>query len=370
MNMSMRLVFPNSLRLKYKIRKRPSMEVCSHNHLDPNTVLLKINGTACNLHCRYCSEIVKKKDIRMSLEYIHNIFERLPADTSIILHGGEPLLDAHFIDELIHLFRDYRTGKLSIQTNGCFSKEILLVLLNNRKYIKLGISLDGPSEHSCYRAFPNGRASFNCVNSLLDELCEYDFDVKCIATIHSLNHKDPNRFMEYFLSKKNVTQLRINPCFDVSQQGLADYSITPSQFFVFLREIFYLWLNKSLFQKIRIDPIHAAFEHVLSGEHTSNRNCHRFVSIYPQNLCTLCDSFGDMSFICDDWKNLFFQAELYSKAKLFDQCSHCIESSACDLGCIAILKRFQPWPWLVDDYCRYRRNFFSLIRQTNFDFSG
>ncbi len=344
------------------------MEVCSHNQLDPNTVLLKINGTACNLCCHYCSEITKRKNSRMPLEYIRTIFENLPKDTSIILHGGEPLLDAEYIRAIIELFHSLREGKIFIQTNGCFDKEMLRVLIENKQYIKIGISLDGPGEQSAYRTMPNGETSFETVDALLDKLCDYGIDVKCIATIHNLNYKNPDMFLKYFLSKKNITQLRINPCFDVNTNGLAHYAITPSHFFSFLEKILFTWISKSLFSKIRIDPIHAAFEQALTGEYTQTHHCSKFISIYSQNQCTLCDSLGDISFSCNDWTQLFFQATLFANARLQNECTKCQYTSRCEYGCIAIMNRFKKWKSLSEEYCKYRRNFFLTIRKMALEF--
>lgn len=338
------------------------MEVCSYNSFDPNTVLLKINGTACNLCCHYCSEIQKHKPERMSLEYIRDIFENLPKDTSIILHGGEPLLDASYIENIIKLFCDIRKQKLFIQTNGVIDNEMLRVLVKYKNVVNIGISIDGPEEQSSFRKLKNGDTVWDCVNSTIDSLCSQNIKVKCIATIHKKNVFNPELFLDYFLSKKNVTQLRINPCFDVTADGLADYAITPTQFYLFIKEILSLWISKSLFNRIRIDPIQASIEQILSNREVSHRNCSKFVSIYAENMCTLCDSLGDISFVSHGWGAIFDQVDSLTNDLLKDTCQKCSYSFSCNGGCIGIFNRFLPWKDLSLEYCNYRRNFWTLIK--------
>lgn len=345
------------------------MEVCSYNSFDPNTVLLKINGTACNLCCHYCSEIQKHKIERMSLEYVRDIFENIPKDTSIILHGGEPLLDASYIESIIKLFCDIRNQKLFIQTNGFIDNEMLRVLVKYKNVINIGISIDGPGEQSSFRKQKNGDTVFDCVNATIDSLCSQDIRVKCIATIHKMNVLNPELFLEYFLSKKNVTQLRINPCFDVTAEGLADYAITPSQFYLFLKEILSLWISKSLFNRIRIDPIQASIEQILSNSGASHRNCSKFVSIYANNMCTLCDSLGDISFVAHGWDSIFDQVDSLRKELVKDTCRNCSCSFSCNGGCIGIFNRFLPWKDLALDYCNYRKDFLTLIKNLSNCFS-
>ena len=264
------------------------MEVCSHNFLDPKTILLKINGTACNMNCLYCSETKKQYNTRMPLDFIESCFKQIPDDVEIILHGGEPLLDSEYVEKIILLHYKYRKIKLGIQSNGCFSDAILNVLIKHRDKLKLGISLDGNCEQNIFRIDAHGKETFFRIDKLLDTLTDNNFTIKCIATITAANVKTPQELLTYALSKRCITQLRVNPCFDVFNDQMAEYAITPIQFYEFLEKITVQWIETKGFSHLRLDPIQAALENKQQKEQTAR--CWQFISLYPNGICTLCDA--------------------------------------------------------------------------------
>lgn len=336
------------------------MEVCSHNFLDPKTILLKINGTACNMNCLYCSETKKQYKTHMSLDFIESCFKKIPDDVEIILHGGEPLLDSEYIERIILLHYKFRKTKLGIQSNGCFSDAMLNVLIKHKNKLKIGISLDGNCEQNIFRVDAHGNETFFRIDKLLDTLTENNLSIKCIATITAANVKTPNELLTYILSKKCITQLRINPCFDVSNDRMAEYAITPIHFYEFLEKITVCWIETKGFSHLRLDPIQAALENRQLRKQTAK--CWQFISLYPDGICTLCDALGNKSFHCNDIATVFVEGmRFFENQRDVHFCSSCLQNKNCEEGCIAILRRLSNTPLLIEQYCQYKKKFFALI---------
>ena len=338
------------------------MEVCSHGGMDPKTILLKLNGTRCNLACKYCIETPKMLGRRMSLNYIERLFSDLPEDVSIILHGGEPLLDAAYVEQVLKLFIGLRKGTIGIQTNGVFPQSMFDVLFRYSSKIRLGISVDGPAECNKSRVSSSGKQMFGIIDHTIDTLSEHGIPIKCIATIAKDNINDPLGFIHYFASKSNLRQLRVNPCFSIPRNGAADVAISPLQFLSFLKVVSTEWIQDGLYRQFRLDPTQSFAERILSGRPIPDKKCKQFVSVYSDGVCTLCDALGRDSFICKDWKTLFDQVGcLYDHGLQATPCGTCSEVSTCDSGCPA---SFLAFGTSISDYCQYRRAFASFVRET------
>lgn len=339
------------------------MEVCSHNGFDPNTILLKINGTKCNLNCKYCSETKKSYKNFMCSEECEAVISALPSSCEIILHGGEPLLDFNTVSAAITAFRNKRTGhRLSIQTNGCIDSDMQQLLLNNSDILKIGISIDGPGEQDSLRVDYNNNSSFQRVDETISFFEQHNIPIKCIATVHSANVHDPIGALQYFMSHKNIKQVRFNPCFDMNGKVLADYSIRPAQFLEYLLKITEYWITYRVYKCARIDPIQAEFEAVLQPVKQPCINCCKFISIYPQGQSTICDALGAESFESNTLSEIFEDAEHRFHETLVSPCRNCVNFLDCGGGCIAIFRRFKGLEMLTQEYCDYRKKLKQFIR--------
>lgn len=345
------------------------MEVCSHNVFDPYTVLLKINGTECNLDCVYCSEIKKNHKSSMTLEHVTQIFAQLPRQTEIILHGGEPMIvQPALLERIFELHKEFGyERKISVQTNGVISRETLDILISNIERCNIGISLDGPGECNNFRRGKGGAAVLDTVIGTLHSLQENDVAVKCIATINAVSVQRPKELLTFFLGFPNVKQLRLNPCYDVIDGRLADYAIRPARFSKFLQEVFHTWLKEGIYRRLRIDPLQAIIEDITRGKSTEaveRINCGKFVSIYADGMCTICDAFGDEVFEVDDYGAIFEKVSELLAKKGVCRCYNCQKILECGGGCPAIESRFEKDKGLQKEYCHCRCEINEMIRNT------
>lgn len=363
------------------------MEVCSHNNSDPQTILLKINGTACNLSCKYCSEVKKKYKNIIDLGEVKELFQSLPNNAEIILHGGEPLLDANYIKETVALFRKYRpSSKLSLQTNGCISEDMKQLIIDNSDILMIGVSIDGPAPLNIFRTDRYNNPSFSMSDNTIRFFQDNGISIKCIVTINAVNVQYPTTVLDYFLGYRNIKQIRFNPCFDVLGNELTSYAVKPRQFLEFLLEIEKMWLEKKLYRSVRIDPLQSELEAVLAQQNSLSRSkniestckdtmqylggvrslkhacCCKFVSIYPNHKYTICDALGAEEFSDVFITDVFDQAERTFLNSLHRPCDSCEYFNDCGGGCVAIFRKFKDSKELVDDYCIYRREIKKQIR--------
>ncbi len=332
------------------------MEVCSHNRLDPNTILFKINGTKCNLNCRYCSETKKSYKKSMCSKECKDIILALPAACDIILHGGEPLLNRDTVSKTISAFREKgMKSKLSIQTNGIIDAEMKQLLLENSDILKIGISIDGPNELNKLRVDYHNNPVFKQVDETISFFSQHDIQIKCIATVNVANVHDPIGALEYFLSHKNIRQVRFNPCFDMGDGGLADYAIRPLQFLEYIIKLADYWIRHRTYKMVRIDPIQSEIEAVLSQVTHPYINCCKFISVYPNGESTICDALGVETFGYSSISKIFTDAEGKYMDILNFPCENCKDFVDCGGGCVAIFRRFSGSDELIQEYCNYRR---------------
>lgn len=141
---------------------------------------------ACNLACSYCYQINKgtkvmsfntaKKLIDLLLEPNNkNCYFNSDTCLGVVLEfiGGEPLLQAKLIDEIITYFQQ-RTIQLnhpwkdkfcaSLCTNGVlyFSKDTQDLIKHHNNHLDISVTVDGCKEmHDSCRLFPNGNPSYD-----------------------------------------------------------------------------------------------------------------------------------------------------------------------------------------------------------------
>jgi len=100
-------------------------------------IFIRFHG--CNLSCRFCDEEKTKKPDSISIDGLLDEIDKLNAErihNTVSLTGGEPLLHAKFLKELLPKIVD-RGYKVYLETNGILASELDTVI----KYIDT-ISID------------------------------------------------------------------------------------------------------------------------------------------------------------------------------------------------------------------------------------
>ena len=159
----------------------------------------------CNLRCKYCYEslcdrVNKWDDVERFLKYQ---IEHYPKDNNgvfVDLIGGETLLHIDLVEKISELSvkmceeRGYNLT-VSISTNGTLitkSKRIQDYIQKYKKYLKIGVSIDGTKEnHNAQRVSPTGQGSYDDALAgfkyLKGVLCGCKVSIKYTYTIDGLD---------------------------------------------------------------------------------------------------------------------------------------------------------------------------------------
>jgi uncharacterized protein len=241
-------------------------------------VMAKPVGPICNLDCRYCFYLEKEKlygkkqDWAMPdavLEsYIAQFIaaQEAPAVT-FAWQGGEPtLLGVDFFRKAVALQNKYANGKNienAFQTNG--------VLLDDRwgeflaaNHFLVGLSVDGPADlHDFYRVDKGGAPTFDRVMRGLRFLKKHHVEFNALTVVNRQNAQHPLRVYR-FLKGIGCQFIQFIPLVErlattpdpaglvlISPRApqtteVADWSVEPRQYGVFLCTIFDEWVRNDV----------------------------------------------------------------------------------------------------------------------------
>lgn len=278
----------------------------------PLYVMAKPAGSTCNLACRYCYYLEKRKYYnnvcqQMSDETLEAFIQQyIEAQTQqeilFLWHGGEPLLrPLSFYKKAIMLQKRYGRGKVidnCLQTNGTLLTDEWCEFLATNNWL-VGISIDGPQEwHDAYRVSHGQKPTWQKVMDGIEMLKKQGVEWNAMAVVNSLNVEHPAEFYNFF-KDIGCKYIQFAPIVEriyhkSDDQGLipgmshwedmstalknvTPESISPVQWGRFLCEIYDLWANGDV-GRIYIQIIEATLAN--------------WVGVSP-GICTLSASCGN-----------------------------------------------------------------------------
>jgi uncharacterized protein len=175
-------------------------------------VIAKPMGPDCNLNCRYCFYLEKKKlfsagaSHRMSSEVLEEFIRQYIEsqdfpEVHFVWQGGEPtLLGVDFFHKAVVLQKKYAAGKRvtnSIQTNGTLLDDKWCELLSANGFL-VGLSIDGPETlHNRYRVDRQGRPTFSRVMRAVDLLKKHDTRFNTLTVVNDVNSRNPLKLYRF-----------------------------------------------------------------------------------------------------------------------------------------------------------------------------
>tara|TARA_Y100000310_G_C20663053_1_gene805873 strand:- start:804 stop:2084 length:1281 start_codon:yes stop_codon:yes gene_type:complete len=143
----------------------------------------------CNFHCKYCflensfdknykHSQMDKNTLRKGIDFFVNNSKRGKGKRTIIIYGGEPLINKEIVREAINYTRRKEPDiGINVVTNGSLITDDMANLFAN-KNIFVGVSLDGPREiTNKMRVFHKGNGIFNSAKRGYEKLkkagCEH-----------------------------------------------------------------------------------------------------------------------------------------------------------------------------------------------------
>lgn len=159
----------------------------------------------CNLNCDYCYAKDNFGTEKMSWNIAEQGLELLDEKATLILAGGEPLLNFSLIEKIYMYLkeRDFK-GKIAIQTNGTLITDDIARKLSKMD-IKIGISLDGMFDIN-----EKSRGETKKVIAGIRNLERYskDVSINCVLTGENINSLES--LVEFLYLFKNINGLGLD----------------------------------------------------------------------------------------------------------------------------------------------------------------
>lgn len=311
----------------------------------------------CNLQCKYCC-VGNAEDLNfMSDETVINLHLKVSkwneaGETTIIWHGGEPLLAGiDFFKRILEIQKSIPNHKFlnCIQSNGTLLNDTLFDFFEENE-MKIGISLDGLRvAHDINRPYKNGQSSF------YDTL--YWIKKRKIGGAICILNKNTSAYIEliYDFSKENKIKFKFNP---QNQMGRAlindDLELTNEELTSTYIRLFDLWYQDKREYRADID----LFDNITNGliainnrsENVIPYNCnfkndcqYKFLCVSPNGDLYPCGRFvGEKEFL---YGNINEEGEISDKLdnhirqrflerhKGLIECESCKYKELCNSGC-------------------------------------
>ncbi len=241
-------------------------------------VLAKPTGPLCNLNCSYCFYLEKerlypgRRDWAMSDEvlaaFIRQYIEGQDAPVvSFVWQGGEPtLLGLDFFRRVVALQGRFANGKRienALQTNALTLDDGWGAFLKEQRFL-VGVSIDGPRAlHDRYRVDRGGQPTHERVMRSIALLRGHRVEFNTLTVLQRENVRHPLEIYRFlreigsgFLQFIPVVERRVEgaradgltlvPPDDERTVPVAEWSVDPEAYGVFLCAVFEEWVRKDV----------------------------------------------------------------------------------------------------------------------------
>jgi len=351
-----------------------------------NNLILKLEGTQCNIDCTYCYE--KVKDIsyngNLTLKYIEKILEE-NNNLNVLLHGGEPLMIGfNNMKDILLLLSKYKEKieVVKLLTNGTLLNEEwckLFFIEFNILNFELAISLDGDDYLNYLRVDYQNNNTVDSIIKAFYLVEKYNKKIGIFSVINQRHITNAGRYLSFFEKYKNIISfIKFNPLYASKNILNIDTNITPKEYTYFLKEIYFIWVSKNLYRDFIIEPIISyiqAIKGIQKRKYCEFKNdkykCFKFNTIYPNGYVTGCDNLDPNDFYLGNIfrDNLNSLQDNFTKTNgvnivelLYNKCVVCDIQELCGGGCFDARQKFLNTS-LYDEYCIHRKEMFDFISQ-------
>jgi uncharacterized protein len=220
-------------------------------------ILIKPASGSCNLSCDYCfyHDEADSRSTRsfgmMSIATLEAIVSKALAaeerECTFGFQGGEPTLAGlGFFKTFTALVKKYNTRNIKVsfalQTNGTLIDEQWATFFADNGFL-VGLSLDGNAAmHDQYRKDSSGSGTFKQARRAAKILTVHkaEFNVLCVVTASTANQA---KSIYRFFMHNNLPYQQYIPCLDSLDGQSQQYSLTPTLYGQFLRDMFDVWFE-------------------------------------------------------------------------------------------------------------------------------
>lgn len=149
---------------------------------------------------------------------------------SISITGGEPLLNARLIDEILNMVSSYRDIYVGIETNGTLISTTLVRMLKKlegRVIVSISLDYPNPLQHDKFRGY---RGAFDAAVNATKLLKEENIIVENIMTVTADNLSYVEKMAELSLEELRADAFKINPCSPTGRAKESVRALSPHDF--------------------------------------------------------------------------------------------------------------------------------------------
>ena len=325
------------------------MQTLSTNNLAV-TLLLKLNGTRCNMRCEYCYRHVSCRDkndltnISCSVDEAINYLAKYInyKHIFIVFHGGEPLLSSvEDIERILFYIKNAFKYRVSVQfqTNGILlTNEWIDLFAMFGETLSVSVSLDPLGIKDLRRCNVTNYRELVWKN--IGKVSEKIPNVGIISVAHRYNVDSFIPFIEKLVSR-GIKSLTINKYQSNSSWQNDPIYITESEYVAMQISIIKYWIASGTYKKLNIQPFNSLFS-------SNNKLC---IYLPDKNKCSYFHTFYDSNHCC----NMCDHIETGHKIDVPDECSKCSIYNKCGSGCLAEIKD--------STFCNARKRLFDFIAE-------
>jgi len=248
------------------------------SNLNAFNIVVKPNGSICNMDCKYCFYLEKSKlypgqqNFRMPDDILEKfIKEYIESQDLPTIHltwqGGEPtLLGIDYFKRIVELQNKYADGKNivnAVQTNAVLLDDKWCEFFNENNFL-LGVSIDGPEQlHNKYRYYKNESPSFDDVMRGISFLKKHKVEFNTLTCVQKDNSYHPlevynflkesgSQFMQFIpiVERASILDSQTDLNLVTPESNLdaevTDWSVEPIQYGKFLVAIFDQWVRNDV----------------------------------------------------------------------------------------------------------------------------
>lgn len=336
------------------------------------SIILKPVGSACNLRCAYC--YYRDKSHNGSAVMAENVLERYVRETLALhganavvefaWHGGEPTLAGlDFYSKAVTLQKRYGNGRKilnTLQTNGTLLTPEWCAFFADNDF-QIGLSLDGTHAlHDTYRKDHAGNGTFESVMTGLDLLRKYHVRYNTLTTVNAVNAHHATEIYAFLRTVSDYMQFlpvveHLSERHTIAQPHgrytekkpdptqLADFSVSPMDYGIFLCQIFDAWRKQDVGKKF-VQIFEATLGNLMhrpAGLCVHEAVCGHCAALECNGDLYRCDRYvfeaykmGNIT--CDTLDDMMQHNRAFGEYKLDSlpsQCLHCDVADLCFGGC-------------------------------------
>lgn len=312
----------------------------------------------CNLSCDYCYAKKNFDNTVMDWETAKKALEVLDENGTLVLAGGEPLLNFSLIEKIYNYLTERKfLGKISIQTNGTLIDEILGEKLSKMN-IKIGVSLDGVHE---INDFFRGKTKDVIKGIKILEKYNKTISINCVLTDKNIDSLESLVERLYMFKNINALGLDLLRVIENGESKLPNIE----KIYTNLKKSYEksLFLGEILGKYIGIREIEDAKLRIENNHHSCNY-CYSSIGetavIIPSGEIYPCSSLvkKDEYYMGNINKGLI--RKIFLPSGKYDFCGKCVHVKYCRGGCpsrVLLNERVN----LEESDCNLRKAVFKII---------